>query len=96
MDINKLSPAPWHVINRPWANEPDEIIADNDENVVKSYNDLVMCAMARNFLDIVMRRGWGTFLFSDGWGITNSCLPKHLCHMRWPDPFTAVIEAENC
>lgn len=97
LDIDKLSPAPWNVSNRPWVNEPDEIIVDNNENTVESHNDLVMCAMARNFLDIVMRRGWGVVKFQSGWAIAfpSMDVPNRLRHMRWYDPFTAVQEAEK-
>lgn len=97
LDISKLSPAPWHVVDWAWSNTPKEVIADNDENVVESHTDMVMCAMARNFLEITMRRGWGIKLCSDGrWMVLhNEEIPIHVGLAGWSDPFTAVIETEK-
>ena len=99
LDISKLSPAPWHVEDYPssWPSITSGPADDASER--RSIDDpmepfdMAMCAMARNFLDITMRRGWGVIVHPDGWGV-DVILPK-LRLMRWDDPFTAVVEAEK-
>lgn len=95
--LESVSPAPWNVISHKWdvltsgptGDISKQTLLDNQ----MTRPDMVMCAMARNFLDIVMRRGWGVIVHPDGWGV-DVILPK-LRAMRWPDPFTAVQEAEK-
>lgn len=71
LDINKLSPAPWHVIDDPrfWpsitSGQADDASERRSIDDPMEPFDMVMCAMARNFLDITMRRGWGVKLCSE-------------------------------
>ena len=103
LDIEKLSPAPWHVEYYPssWSSITSGPADDASErrsiDDPMELPDMVMCAMARNFLDIVMRRGWGVVKFQSGWAIAfpGMEIPNRLRHMRWDDPFTAVQEAEK-
>lgn len=91
-----LSPAPWSIVNHSWAKVPTEVVVDNDENTVDPHEVLRIAVMGRNFLDIIMKRGWGVKLFSNGgYGVLGPCLPLHIESERWPDPFTAVIEADK-
>lgn len=103
LEISKLSQAPWHVIDDPrfWPSITSGPADDASER--RSVDDpmepfdMVMCAMARNFLDIVMRRGWGVVKFQSGWAIAfpDIVVPHDIRGLRWNDPFTAVLEAEK-
>lgn len=103
LDIEKLSPAPWHVEDYPssWpsitSGPADDASERHSIDDPMEPWDMVMCAMARNFLEITMRRGWGVVRFQSGWAIAfpDMEIPNRLRHMRWPDPFTAAIEAEK-
>lgn len=59
--------------------------------------DAEFIALARNAFEVMMRRGWGLISSHDGtWGVSKpGHLPTRLIHLRWPDPFTALVEADK-
>ena len=58
-------------------------------------------AIARAAFDVMMRRKWEPQAWLEGgqssWGVDSSEkeMPYDLCDMRWPDPFTALVEADK-
>ena len=102
-DLSKLTPAPWIVtvvdqagqrfIKRPSGHLL--LMAEFDDNS-EDVAALDFAALARNAFDVMMRRGWGVVKGVDGWfpalPITGELYA--LRKMRWPDPFTALVEAD--
>jgi hypothetical protein len=64
-------------------------------------NDAAFLSLARNAFDVMMRRHWEPeqMLAEKGqpWGVDSAerQLPTRLVDMRWPDPFTALVEADK-
>lgn len=61
--------------------------------------DTEFIALARNAFDVMMRRGWSPERMGDTW-VVNDEDGRAFCHphdqmMRWPDPFTALVEADE-
>lgn len=116
IDLTKLSPAPWDAVRIsddvavvvhkggpasftsifhntgnldewPWANESD---AD-------------FIALARNAIDVMMRRGWYAALEREGFVNRNKWIVREKTGMcvagagavEYPDPFTALVEADK-
>jgi len=54
-------------------------------------------AAARYAFDVMMRRGWGVFNGPRGWGVALNTLDDlyGIREKRWPDPFTALVEADE-
>ena len=58
--------------------------------------DLLCCALGRKALDVMLRRGWQPLRYDDGWGIAfHRPMPTRLTWLRWPDPFTALVESDR-
>ena len=56
--------------------------------------------LARAAFDVMMRRHWQAELWlaeGEVWGVDSAVaeLPFELFEMRWPDPFTALVEADR-
>ena len=58
-------------------------------------------ALARNAFDVMMRRGWSPERMGDAWIVNDEdnyplCRPRPGNEiLRWPDPFTALVEADK-
>lgn len=94
MDVKRLTLAPWLVDN--W----DEVtfkwlLSPNGRS------DREFIAMARNAFDVMMRRGWQPYRVVNGnWRVEDSLQGLNnpirvACHMEWPDPFTALVAADE-
>jgi hypothetical protein len=107
MDLEKLSPAPWGVADdgpdhcvchfasedtswplfERWDGKPDRTDAD-------------FIALARNAFDVMMRRGWFVvprYINRPGtlwWVKTGMATDCEIDWMEFPDPFTALVEAD--
>lgn len=87
IDITKLTPAPWELTDEGWCVDAD----------MHEHQEFI--AIARNAFDVMMRQGWGVVLVKidnqNYWCVPQLtpgiCMPIH----RWPDPFTALIEADK-
>jgi hypothetical protein len=67
--------------------------------IFDSEQDCDHAALARNAFDVMMRRGLSPERMGDTW-IVNDEDARAVCDlnselMRWPDPFTAVVEANQ-
>lgn len=74
--------------------------------IIEASNMAAFAALARNALDVMMRRGWGVVLNPEagpmqGWlvELPNASYPMgtkmyDLVNARWKDPFTALVEAD--
>lgn len=103
IDFTKLTPAPWEVLKDkesqtlfiPRPNGFPMLLEEDNDPV-----PLEFAALARNAFDVMMRRRWQAEwwlaegeLFGVDSALTN--LPEELQKMRWPDPFTALVEADR-
>ena len=113
-DLTKLPPAPWgvardretgwhfipHVGGFPMLNPETECEADLEA--------LHFAALARNALDVMLRREWWAVPFYRQEGLARSApmvrwfrvaahyaLPSRLKNMEWPDPLTCLVEADQ-
>lgn len=108
MDLRKLAPAPFTQVR--WGNELYAVDDANGRAVAHFANvaDAKQCVLARNALDVMMRRGWHAEHWSDGWGVDatfdgsvdyedwhKSPFALWLDAKRWPDSFTALVEADK-
>ncbi len=101
MDLSKLTPAPWQADYQPalW-----RVISQSEDTVVTAMldePDAEFIALARNAFDVMMRRGWWPSWEEDGdWRLDE---PGDVCTElgEWvranpfPDPFTALVEADK-
>lgn len=101
IDLTKLTPAPWKHVSGNEASFSAVESGDGMFVVLWQPNqyDLEFIALARNAFDVMMRRGWGIVLFPSGWTIaikdvSESFIMNKFRGMRWPDPFTALVEAD--
>lgn len=107
MDLTKLTPAPWEVSGVEGMTTK-YVHSDQSPGVVAidlCPTDAAFVALARNAFDAMMRRGWGVFpsQTEPGWGIVLPHLPQYaprdkyrwIRAKRWPDPFTALVEADR-
>lgn len=106
IDLSKLSPAPWTVHKASHEDaDPDEAFVlfgggthdyDRDSTMIDT-NHASFIALARNAFDVMMRRGWSVEQWHDGrWSLDHVIRP--FCWtdaMAWPDPFTALVEADK-
>lgn len=101
MDLSKLTPtrAPWKV-HKSCAPGHSIVMAGRRRVCPALAADAELIALARNALDVMMRREWGVGGASRWW----AALPPTECpekFRRWcddhyfPDPFTALIEADH-
>lgn len=101
MNLDKLTPAPWVV--KPFGSQ--FLVTNDKEQVVimvfSRRDDAEFAALARNALDIQMRRGWSCEKGCDGkwracWQDNDGYGPAEpVCHVAAADPFTALVEAEK-
>lgn len=115
MDVTKLTPAPWYAAkgsDEVWHDTSDRswFVCDAGHNeTVKIGNaeaEAEFIALARNAFDIMMRRGWWSYLCKDGLWRYSVVLklerPADLIgglegiHLvGYSDPFTAIVEADK-
>ncbi len=86
----------------PWCNlsGPDRTIAIFEERRYADSgdetDDAEFCALARNAFDVMMRRGWTPLRTDSGeWWIIEEFDFLGAPAWRWPDPFTALVEADK-
>ncbi len=89
MDVTKLSPAPWFAYGK-------QLCSGNVLAEFESETDAIAAALARNALDVLLRRG-DTFLLcrtDDGrcWMVDG---PNGWITGSWSNPFTALVEADK-
>lgn len=111
MDLSKLTPAPWLLHHDEHSGStyiPETIDGfpmlltelDTDTHTVA----LEFAALARNALDVMMRRGWGVYAASGpgyhpggheyGWQATDGD-DNRIGDTLYSDPFTALVEADK-
>lgn len=111
MDLNKVSPAPWFYTGMDLLDNNGKEVTDicvvNDEDKWicqmiqkgEGEEDAYFIALARNAFDVMMRRHWTPCVYGSKFGVVAdnapNSLPTRLIHMRWDDPFTALVEADN-
>jgi hypothetical protein len=105
--VKGLSKAPFSVFPHATMAGHGIMIGDGGTlNVVLTFEDATLFALARNALEIMARRKWGVVHFPSGWGIAfpDIELPaylnaekeyRQLRSMRWQDPFAAITESEK-
>ena len=98
IDLTKLTPAPWEVVKDqgsqtifiPRPNGFPMLLEEDNDPV-----PLEFAALARNAFDVMMRRKWEAEWLLVGVDSALEILPEQLQKMRWPDPFTALVEADR-
>lgn len=102
IDLTKLSPAPWEAIVVDSEDGSYDIEDPRHVEVgnVNGKTDAEFIALARNAFDVQVRRGWfavpkyfnrpGTF-----WIVRTSIPNCAIEWKEWPDPFTALVEADR-
>jgi hypothetical protein len=103
MDLEKLTPLPWEAgvgdNQTIWMTRHGLrcVLGDVAHG---SQADADFIALARNAFDIMMMRGWSPERMGDTW-IVNDEDGRWFGYphpydplMRWPDPFTALVEAD--
>ena len=80
--MSNLTPAPW--------------IANTNVSDSQTEADFKFFVLARHAFDVMLRRKWNPEFYSDGWGVDSAerYLTLQLMRLRWPDPFTAIVEAD--
>lgn len=103
LDLTKLTAAPWksdgcNVIGPPEESGHMQIYDEGGHNEA----DAVFIALARNAFDVMMRRKkWFPVPNGVSWDVCqeNGTLEDpelvHAWPMDWPDPFTALVEADK-
>jgi hypothetical protein len=107
--LDELALAPWHVEDhadsdhfpglvrvymKRSGDDPSPWVAD----VGLSRSNAEFIALARNAFDVMMRRGWSPERMGDTWVVNDedgrmfNYQSEEL--MRWPDPYTALVEAD--
>lgn len=91
------SESPWRVINGPPQRISDAMLC---RRAFTNATDTEFMALARGAFDVMMRRKWEPEAWlaeGDVWGVDSAVasLPAELYAMRWPDPFTALVEADR-
>ena len=115
MDLSKVTPAPWYDdgyrIYGP-TDDPDKrsggVIMEYKYSDHAMDDDGEFCALARNALDVMMRRGWHAMkcLQSDDWFVQDAFQSEivlefstrrdemiRACYAK--DPFTALVQADK-
>lgn len=101
MDLGKLSPAPWQVASGSWGNGGcySYVCNINHDTRADGETDREFITLARNAFDVMMRRGWtANWNVDKSWGVQDAWTaryPKGLGGQGWPDPFTALVEADR-
>lgn len=108
IDLSKLSPAPWttapcnvlpnlylYGLQPPHQHEPDPPgLMKCHPPLVLRPDDAEFIALARNAFDVLVRRGWDIVRVSRGW---IPAIPGGGPEwpQQWPDPYTALVAAEE-
>lgn len=109
MDMNKLSPAPWHTggttytPSGPKMNVWTKALPGMQSGDVVAWNmkpeDAAFTELARNAFEVMMRREWTAEKWDEAgnWIVVDA---RHLWVTRNPpqihtDPFTALVEADK-
>jgi hypothetical protein len=105
MDLSKLTPAPWihdlpGCVGHVYPEGGMRVIAVPGYPSKAQPIDLAdaeFIALARNAFDVMARRGWGVVQRSSGWfaAIPGSEPMVEFRKMRFPDPFTALVESDK-
>ncbi len=103
MDLSKLTPAPWFV-DRDHANFDVAYGTQGDASDTFSLldryeeTDYEFIALARNALDVMMRRKWMAMCDVEavgGWWVEDARGTPLGMPRCCPDPFTAIVEADK-
>lgn len=101
-DISKLTAAPWTVESSCagdlWGFDIPELPeASYRDSRFGKRADVEFIALARNAFDVMMRRGWSPIKGDDGWYAIDQygTAIEDTSVDDWPDPFTAIIEADK-
>jgi hypothetical protein len=103
IDLTKLTPAPWeadesHIVygRKGTLRETPGFAKFESEH---RNTDAEFTALARNAFDVMIRRGWSAVCDLDQWAIQWNQHGIHIDEVyrtkRWPDPFTALVEADE-
>lgn len=89
MDVSKLTPAPWFIGGKLYLNRYPRAV----EAVPTDYE---FVNLARNAFDVMLRRHWHAEYepVSRTWIVSEFdwlAAPQ----LSWPDPFTALVEADK-
>ncbi len=75
-----MTPGEWELDADGWCYE-----ADRNENQK-------FIVLAKKAFDVMQKRGWGVLKMNDGtWGLSGIAVGG----LSWPDPFTAIVEADK-
>ncbi len=103
MNLDNLAPAPWKADGQR-VEGPDEggdrgrmVIYDEGGH---TETEAEFIALARNAFDVMVRRGWGVACYGPGrWVVPGFSKHWYVVHAGppydYPDPFTALVEADN-
>ncbi len=110
IDLSKLTPAPWTVGEHEVYGFRD-CGGPYKVQVSLIETDREFTALARNAFDVMMRRGWSTsqleldfrkpfpdrhgWCVLDDWGEIPRIRRGEEPVITWPDPFTALVEADK-
>jgi hypothetical protein len=108
MDLTRLTPAPWVAEGRwvsgrtPGCRPNGEIIARCESSLGEGYwheTNAEFIALARNFFDVMMRRGWSVWPPANGirWKVNapTASMDNWTFKNEFDDPLTALVEADR-
>lgn len=99
-DASKLSPAPWATVGT----EIGSTAVNANGNIIDVHgdesSDSSFIVLARNAFDVMLRRyEWRIRSCTAGdysiWWEVYDENDRHVAGGRWPDPFTAIVEADK-
>lgn len=105
VDFFNLPPSPWILygpepyIGRPGGDYP-MLLPEDSENS-GDIAALRFAVLARNAFDVMMRRGWNPTKHMPHdkhhgwWHVVDEWYDEFLDVGPWPDPFTALVEADK-
>ena len=101
IDLSKLTPVPWAVRHGTmdstvFCGSENPLDADCGFNL-PNRDDAEFIALSRNAFDVMLRRGWGVALEqNDSWTVRHAepGSVDPVVDRSWPDPFTALVEAD--
>jgi hypothetical protein len=110
LDLENLTAAPWQLV---WCGAQSGCASGYVQNGTRTpchfFHDCKadgeFIALARNALDIMLRRHWWPVAFrcdedqGRAWHVSSSCVPpemRRFAAQQWcADPFTAIVEADQ-
>ena len=102
MDLAKVTPGDWHLGmgGSHWLILDNQIVIDSEGRVGSCWkkDDAEFVALSKRAFNVMERRHFEPEWRGNGWGVdcADFQLPEPLySQMMWPDPYTALVEAEK-